>query len=305
MKKILVLFLSLIIISFFTSSLKAEEKYDLSLNLEQGNTYQIDSFIRQSLSVNLFGSDISMVQEIESVKDFEVLEITDDNNYIINVKYREFKMNITDIEGDLYDDLAEQEPEKELEDIASHLEDFTFTIEITPYAKIINIEGFDELKDKIIEDTDQELELLIEEYQFEDVINQSISYIPEYPVSPGESWESSLEYNYLFSLISHNVFTLNSVQENKIIIDIESDFEPGDFDLLMDFAENDNIEINFEIDSESNQKGHFVINKQNNWIKEAFLEQKLSGTLFVKDKESNISFRIPVKMDSVIEIKGS
>ncbi|MFW6237831.1 MAG: DUF6263 family protein [Bacillota bacterium] len=303
--------ISLLVLAAATVS---AESYDLKLNLETGDTYTLDSSITQEINYQMMDMDIYMNQEIIQELTFKVSDITDKGNYKMQANIKNIEFIMHDSNFPMENDLNEEEIDKEelleemnrdWEEISKAMENKEFSITLSPRGKVVAQSGLNELMSDVSQVSSEEIEMdNLDEDFFEQSWDHSFVSFPEHSVSPGDSWEDTLEMQMLMEMEMTTNYTLEEFGDQEIILDQTSDIDFGNLDptqILGDEAEE--VEMDFNMDG--NQEGQIILFEDSMWIKEAQTTQKLEGEIIMTSPAEGESFAMPFNATSKISISGN
>ena len=302
-KLIVFIMVSLAIIIFQVGSVSAEE-FDLKLNLQENNTYIMEMEMGQEIDFSMFGMEIYMHQSTDMKYNLEIKEITDDDNYLAEGKITNFVYKLEDYN---FQDFSTEEEEqvkkemnREMENMREAIENKPFEITFSRYGEMLDAEEYQELL-KSLYNNDDEI-MALEDEPFLSNWDYAIDYIPDSPVSIGESWEQTLEIStpMLMEIITN--YTLYDISDDKIILDLDSNISMEQFDTSELMPAED---LTFNMNISGSQSGQINLERESRWIKESELKQNFSGELEMKEDGQESPFVIPMEATTIISTKGS
>jgi hypothetical protein len=265
----------------------------LKYNLKKGEIYKQNTVTsteiaqkiseQQEIKVN-FAINMKTTYEVKDVKD---------ENYTLEMKYKEVKLNIA-IPGKGYSlsfDSNTPEDIATLQDMGPILKatiDKPVEIIITKTGTVESVKGVDKILeamsgsiDKSIPDVEKKGILSQFSSQFSDehfktFFAQNSSYFPNKPVDKGDTWDVKLSTTISnFTLETNVKTTLKSIDENVVTIDTEGTVStPEGYEWEMNG-------VKAKTALKGMQKGPIKIDKNTGWIIFSDIDQSFSGEIEV------------------------
>ena len=304
--------LSLVLICFFISSPGlASEEYNLSLNLKEGASYNLEIKAIQQIKQDFFGNQMTIKQNYLSKNSYRVKRIDEQGNYILAVQYDDLQLQLQELGGD-FGGVKEREFKtkfnKSMKEAAKTIRGQEFTMKISPKGELLALEGYRELLSrwqsavkKYQRENDLTVGAGIENFFDEEFMRQLwkniLAYIPQQAVAVGDSWKSDFKLTDPLATTISNNYTLQQVQNNKTIIATHSPITINDLELSQLQGQG----ITYNLDGQ--QQGQLILDPQTNWIQQGQLEFKATGTMEVENSMFEQKLAMPVS--SFIDIKLS
>ncbi len=213
----------------------AAKPVKLSLNLEKGGTYGINTEALTTIKQNVFGQSLDIDMVITGELLFKV-ETADTDGYGMSVWYQRLAMKmsgVTEMEADS-DKPIEDDP---LSVAMKAMTGKPFTIMMSRSGKIVSIEGSEEMMNAMVaemgelfpeidEATTETLKKQLAGSYSGDALKGNIESgmvaFPDKPVSVGDSWTDHLRFQAQFAMDSERTFTVTDINKKGITIKCEA-----------------------------------------------------------------------------------
>lgn len=305
-----------LILSLVLTVACVNEDYDLGLKLEEGKEYRLSTSMSQNIKQELMGNQISIEQVMDMVYSFKVEEVDEEGNYLLTAKYTKLDVNLENLRSDLPKEAQEkmnQEINNNITKGMNPLLNKEFTMKMSKSGDIIEIEGYEKLIESMILNMSEDgnphmaetMKSLFNKESVKKMWKQNLSYLPDHPVDIGDSWTTSFKLDQPLPMSIVTTYTLKSVDKDKVILETDGIIKMGDIDFsqFMNIPQQEELEIDFNFDG--NQTGDIVLNTSNLWIREMKLNQTMSGSITVSNKNVDQAIEIPMEIISKAIITGS
>lgn len=284
-----------------------EEKYDISLKLEPGQTYY-QTIRTESDFVMMMNDEEMLISTIfEASLRYEVIAATD-SIYNLQVQYEKLSMVNKS-------PMATMKFSSEIEDSTNAMSGFLremvgkpFTASLDKKGRIIEILNIDTLFSSIwngkaggMISSNEKLEETMNNQMGAGMIMGNYELIsafyPDRQLAVGESWSNSTQLGKRLAGTTMNTFSLSGVNDASVIIEGESESYVKDEDASMEF-----FGKSMQYDLNGSMVFNCLMDYSTGWIKEATIRQDFKGeyTLVAEDAWNNRS--IPIAVTSLITI---
>lgn len=285
-----------------------KEKYVLEYNLAQGATYRQSIDMNMDLVQTVMNQEmkVNMIMNMKTV--FDVKESRDDS-YVLDMKFEELKTDINmpmigtvSLDSNTTDDIATQANPGA---IFKALINKPIETVMTKTGKIESVKGVDSLLSGMINAFDESMPETIRqqmltqfssqfsEEAIKNQLEQNIGYLPDKPVSTGESWKMKMETKASnFLLIVDLKSTLKSVEDSIFTIDVEGTVATPDG------YEQDINGVKAKIILTGTQKGTLKLNRATGWVISSDITMDFNG-----DTEFS-GMKIPIVATSKVTVTG-
>ncbi len=292
------------------------EDYELALKLKEGKEYNLSNNITQVINQEIMGNKISMEQTIDMLYTFVVDQIDAEGNYTLTTEYNSLDIGINKFKSTLpqvQQEEINQEVNNAINQMMRPLLNKKFTIKMTNRGEIIEILGYEELMESMIENMPpgsnstmvEQIKGFIDKDSIKQTWQENLSYLPNEPVNLGESWERSLTMEDPLPITVITTYTLESVDQNEVVIKTEGSIEMGniDFSQFLGTAVQEGIEV--DCDFTGDQTGSIILDINSLWVKNMEVEQNMSGKIIITNTNIDQSIEMPMEVISKSVVTGS
>jgi hypothetical protein len=288
--------------------LPAFSQITLKYNFKKGDIFKQNMVTNTDLTQKIMEQEMNIKLSLSAKSIFEIKEVTNEN-YTIEVKYKELKMSVTmPGMGDLSFDSNTPEDVATMQDFGPMLKaivDKPIEIVLTKAGKVESIKGVDKLGEAMLNSLDENIpgalkQQLISQFgsqfseeQFKSLFSQNSGYFPDKPVNTGDTW------NYKLSTTASNItmdinttMTLKSIADNVVTIDMEG---------IISTPEGYEAEMNgmkAKVTLKGAQKGLVTIDKNTGWVISSEMSQNFAGNMEL------MGMTIPISATSTISISN-
>ncbi|WP_461205707.1 DUF6263 family protein [Clostridium sp. DL1XJH146] len=286
MSRKLIIVVELVIISSLISACMGE-KVNMSLKLKKGDRFSIEYLSEEEID-NSIKEIINFSKLKKEIKyNCEVVDIDDNKNSKINVKFDEVSFYLLSNDGNSIEytsQLIEQQ-DNLLFAFFSSLIDKSFEVYIGENGKVDKIIGLDKIIEdgfamintEVINNFEQYKQIISKEFSSESMktnLNSMNSFYNSENLKVGSSFEKESDLKIIVHLMSNNKYELEDVSDNSAKIKLSS--------IIKTKPENDTIvvgENNYAVDIEGEQNGFIVLDKDSSLMKEYNTNYELTGMI--------------------------
>lgn len=305
---------SLLLIIFVIISC-ARPKIDLKFNIKPGSVYKYRVTTKQQISQTIQGKVVDMDQIIIMEYQYDVKEINDQGNTIIEIVY--------DKVGYMQDGPLGKIEYRSWEDTAdipmiargfASLVGQEFLVEISSQGGVVDVRGTDKVIMKMLEDLDlpavgamrEEMEKNMRNQFGDDAFKENMKsmfyFYPDRSVGVGDSWQATWRMSKGFPMILHNTWKITNMNETEVFLDVYTKVESNKEETLMQIG---GIVMSYDLSGE--QKGAMVVDRETGWCTKSHVEQTLEGMIRISGGMSGAQdgMEWPIKVAGTVTIEST
>jgi hypothetical protein len=303
------LFLSIALTILTTFTVQAK-KYDISLNLEEGKTYTLNSKSSLIVTQSYKGNEMKITMNLDFGIDYTV-KTAGNNEFVLDVKYTDLGMLMDMPQGKL-DYSSGKEVSDTLNDLMSIMFDNmvgkSFEMTLDNKGKVKSVSGFDKiiahLFDNLPSSIDMQKDQLMGqmnnafgEDSFKQNMEAATAIFPDKPVKVGDTWEIETTINSTIEFNIKNVYTLEKVTKEFYLVKAIGSIGTAQ---SLEFMERNGVFVKQELSGAS--ESEISLNKKTGWIQLSEVKQDINGTTYMKQTEDGEVMEMPIKLDGVTTI---
>lgn len=279
----------------------------IRLQLSEGEIYRLRMLTQQDISQSFEGQELDVGQRIGYEYTYSVTAVDDSGNAWIDVLYTWVVYETETIMGKVSYDSSDPAAE-----IPAGAEGFSalvgngFSMLLSPEGEVLDLEGLDELYNDMLDALEisddvlrSQLKTLFREQFGEEAMKQQFAsitaYIPDEPVSVGDSWTQETEVSALLPMIVETEYSVRAVDDTTVTLDVVSTISANPDAGLMDF---DIVQIGYYVQGE--QEGEIVVDRASG-LSSSETRQTMSGEMVMTSEEEE--FRVPISIQSITRIE--
>jgi hypothetical protein len=279
-----------------------EEKLQLRLNLEAGESYRLRMITDQKVSQTIQGQQQDLTQTVGIGYTFDVGEVKSDGSMLATVTYEWVRFEQKGPAGEILYDSANP-PDRIDPSAAGYpaLLGQSFTMELSPEGQVKDLWGVDDMLAGILgaldlppggmRDTlEQSFRSQFGEQSMKENMENMMAIYPADPVDIGDTWTKKVVVATGFPMILENSWTLKSRQDGVATIAVFSKVEPNPDAPPLEIGP---IKISYELSGE--QQGTMELDEGTGWTLGAHMTQAFSGEMKMGDDMS-----WPISIDSTV-----
>lgn len=289
---------------------RTQDKISLRLRLQPGHTYTLRLLSEQEITETVHGTIRHTGKTIGMGLVFLVEDVRPAGDALVRITIHSATFRQEQegkvIEYDSRRCAAADTPSAAMGIAAAVGESFRAIL--LPTGRVKQILGAEEMIGRIIEKLaippEVDKSLLVQEFRpqfggeaLREMIENLLAVHPEEPVDIGESWERFTMVSQGFPQALHTQWTLQSVSQGRVLIDVQSQGEP--------FAGDSSApQSDLCYDMSGKQQGTLELDEASGWIVRGALRQQLSGRVMVKGTQGigqSISWPISVESTTSFE----
>jgi hypothetical protein len=280
----------------------------LKYNFKKGDIFKQSIATNTDLTQKVMDQEMKIKISFNGKSTFEVKEVTNEN-YTLEMKYKELKMSVAMPGMDLSFDSNTPEDVATMQDFGPMLKvivDKPVEIVLTKAGIVESVKGTDKLGEAMLNSLDENIpdaskQQLISQFgsqfseeQFKSLFSQNAGYFSDKPVNTGDSW------NYKLSTTTSNItfdidtkMTLKSIAGDVVTIDAEGTFStPEGYETEMNG-------MTAKVALKGAQKGLVKIDKNTGWIISSEMTQNFAGDMEL------MGMKIPISSISTTSISDN
>lgn len=280
----------------------AGPKVDLKLNLAEGKTYKLMTTTDQDIQQKPMGQTQNMEQTIGLGLTHTVEGLTEDGNAVVKVTYEKVRY-VND--GNPVLGRTEYDSDNPPAEVPLMAQGFaglvgqSFNMTITPEGKVTDISGVEDMISKMADGMDvseaekaqmkEQLKMQFGDQALKESMENTMAIYPENPVGVGDTWEKEVSITSGFPMTVKNRYTVKSVSDSRVILDVESDVTTND--AAMDVGG-----MNIDYDLGGSQSGVIEIDRNTGWVVKSTMTQDINGDVAAQGMNWPISIKSEISV---------
>jgi len=263
----------------------AEDKLDLRFRLVKGESYKLLTTIDQTFVQKIDGDEQSVVQKMSLGCTYHVKEVDDAGTATIETSFDSLSFRQDGPAGKIeYDS---ENPPDELNPMLKGFAFFVgqkFSIKTAPNGTVTDIEGVDEIFDKMTEALDvpdgpmknsiiANMKAQFGEEAMKEMVEKRTAIFPEEPVSVGDSWSKKRAFTMGVPMTIDATYTLKSRKDGIATIAVKAKVEPNADAPPMEMG---SVTVQYRLSG--TMEGTCQIVETTGWFHTGLAKGKLSGT---------------------------
>lgn len=314
-RNIFVFFMAMMILSVAISFVYAEDKVDLKLRLEKGQSYKMK--MSQELKINIMipgqqgqQQPMTMNQKNEMKTIYTVEDVQEDGTLVLKVTYDAmvFKMENPDpnqtIEYDSTDTSTAVGP---MASILDAVVGQSFTITITSDGHVKEIQGADALLGRIQEKINElpegperagmetQFKMQYGDEALKANTENSFNMYPDNPVGIGDTWQRKTTMNQGFPMVVDSIYTLKERKDGIATIDIFAMIQPD-----RDTGPTEMGSVKLQYNISGSLTGVMEMQEATGWPIRSNQNLRLSGSITVQSPEMQQPMSIPMSITGTV-----
>lgn len=270
----------------------AKPKALLRLNLEKGANYQMTLTMDNNIDQQMMGQQMKILQKMEMITSYKVLDKLPDNNYVIEYSFLKMKMDM-DANGQkviIDSDSTSNDPASaSIKDLMSLKLKFT----VNPMGKVLSVEGMDDYAQKIGNNPQlaQTMALFTDENSFKATFEQYFGYYPEKEVEVGSKWDFPIKIPNLMNIDMLMNFEVADIVDDQVVLNVTSNMN-------MDSPiERNGMKINLKMNGK--QEGQMKVDRKSGITGTMDMNQNFDMQMKFQNPQSGEDMEMPIKMNGV------
>jgi hypothetical protein len=270
----------------------AKPKALLRLNLEKDASYQMTMTADNNIDQEMNGQKMKILQKMEMVASFKVLDKLPDNNYVIEYSFQKLKLDM-DVNGQKMVIDSESTDDNEITKNIKTITSFKLKFTINPMGKVLSVDGIDEYAQKISNNPQlaQSLSMLTNENNFKATFEQNFGFYPENEVEVGSNWDSSVKMPGMMNMDLAMHFNVADIQDDQVVMDVNSDLN------IDSPIETNGMKIQMKMTG--TQTGTMTIDRKSGLTGTSDLNQKFDMHMKFQNPQTGEDMEMPMQMNSV------
>jgi hypothetical protein len=288
------------------ASARAQDKVQLRLNLQQGQTYDQVFAMQQKVSQTIQNRRTDVVSNMRFGIQSEVLEKKSDGTFKIKTTYRSAQMDnrITGVgDKEFVTHYDSTKPGNKVEPSTQVLEAMigqSISSTVSPRGEVLKIDGWDKLTERIVDNMKvpaaqraQMLKTMQGSLKSQTAQTIGLAIFPETPVAIGDSWTMQSSQITTLPILLATRYALAAVENGVATLNVQSkiSFNP-------DFSVQEISDSKVKTDLSGAQNGVMRVDESSGLPRSYELHLRLAGRISVtnsKKPEANLSFPIYIK----------
>lgn len=281
------------------------QKYNLSLNLENGKTYTQVMQTLSTINQEVNGMKMEIKMEIAGKISYQVNSASD-KLYDLSVKYESLSMSMdVPMKGKMTFSSENKEANDPASKILATLVGNEFQVKMTTKGEVLEVTGFDSLLTKIFEQSPEipqsqsaQIKTQIEgAYGVESFKKNFANFAGAFPaelIQVGDKWTTENSIETMMKMKMNSTFTLVAVTEDSYQIQSESVLTT-----VADSISSNGMNISYDLNGK--MRSELFLDKKSGWTRKANMQQDIEGFLEMgKSEKMPEGMKIPMKISTVI-----
>ncbi|MCP4312796.1 MAG: hypothetical protein GY790_16155 [Bacteroidetes bacterium] len=303
--------LATLLCTFMIMTAGHAKKVKLSLNLEEGKTYNQLTQSIATIDQEFYGQKMNIVMTIEGSMSF-LVKAASEEGYDMEVKYERLSMtmNLPQMTMEFSSEKADENDLFSL--ILAEMKNKPFELKMDKRGKISEIQNVESLWGSVIDlfdqfpldQREQVKSQLMDAYGEKAMIGsiETVTAIfPETPVKKGGQWDIVTNLEAGMSSTLSTTFTYNGKEDGLVLISGQGTVETTDKEA---YRETNGMKMKY--DMSGNLTSQLKVDPKSGWISEAKIEQNIEGKAFIQENEQmpdGMEFPVTIKTESTITNK--
>ena len=291
--RLIAFMIALLFIALQTAN--SQPKALLRLHLEKGAEYHMTMVSDNNIDQQMNGQQMKILQKMEMVTSYKVLDILPDNNYFLGYTFLKMKMDM-DVNGQKVIMDTESTSDDPVTKAVKDLTSFNMKITVTPMGKVMAVEGMDEFAAKIGNNPQlsQALGMLSNADNFKATFEQYFGFYPENEVEVGSKWDNSIKMPAMMNMEMLMHMTVTDIKNDQVVMDVTSDIN-------MDSpVETNGMKIHMKMTG--TQTGTMRIDRKSGLTGTADMNQKFDMHMKFQNPQTGEDMEMPMQMNGVSKI---
>lgn len=289
------LFALMAILLYFSFQItQAQSKVLLRLNLDKGANYQMTMNMDNDIDQDVMGQHIKVLQKMEIITSYKVLDVLPDKNYVIEYSFGKMKITM-DVNGQQTvmdtENAGDNPAAQSMKDMTGHI----LKITVNNQGKVQKVEGMEEFVSKIAGNQQlvQNMQMFSDESNFKTFFEQTHGFFPEPEVEVGSKWSNSVKMPSLMNMDMVMNYEVADIGENQVVINVLSNMNTDSP------IETNGMKIHLTMTG--TQTGVMKIDRKGGLESTSELNQKTDMLMKMKNPESGEDIELPMKMNSLVK----
>lgn len=277
---------NLVLLLAFCSSIIATAQFQITYNLEKGETYPQNQVMTSESSQVINGAPQDVTTTVTTKSDYIVTDIID-GIYQIDIKIHNLSNTTKTAMGNqvIDSDGAESNPMNRL---FSNMIKYPIKVTMNNKGEILTFDNSAQLKNMTEGIEMPELQLaqieaaMVEQMSAEkQMVNYSLitNILPDNEVKEGDTWKNELTINSVTQFDTTTTYKLESVTDDYYIITAQAKIQSPE-DSQMDM-----MGLKAKVDLAGPLTASYTLDKKTGWLKKGKTEQRLDGSMTVEKSE--------------------
>jgi hypothetical protein len=280
---------------FIASSIQAQSKVLLRLNLHKGTTYEMTMASVNQINQEMMGQKMKIDQKMEMVFSYVVVDVLPDKNFLIEYSFLKMKLDM-DINGQKVVMDSESDSTDPMNASIKDLISLKLKLTLNPKGEVQKVEGLEEYGKKLSGNPQmaQTMQMFIDENNFKTFFAQTFNYFPENEVAVGEQWKSTIKMPALMNTAIVMVFEVAAIENNQVHLNVESVVDTE--------TQIEQMGMKMDVKMAGKQSGKMILDAADGWVSSSDLIQRFDMNMKMKNPQNGEDVVIPMIMNSTVKI---
>lgn len=274
----------------------------LSLNVEQGEKYNINMVNDQDVVVTVNDKDVKTHQLMDINLGMDVKNVDKDKNIAtLCYTYDSIKASTESAGETINYDSRVSGTNNPLSDVYSAIVNKSFTVKVDNKGKVLDVRGIENIINSVVDNVPVDAEKrkalkasLAQSFSDDAIkamVGQSMNYFPPQDVKVGDVWETTGDVKAGFPMKIINKWNLLSESDDLLHVGVQSTIVANTKNEAMDIM---GVKAIVKLNGVCN--GTVDINKDNGLIQEGTFAQDIAGEMTVTNPSAAQSITMPMKI---------
>jgi len=284
-----------VVLFLIASSIQAQSKVLLRLNLQKGTTYEMTMASVNQIDQEMMGQKMKIDQKMEMVFSYVVADVLPDKNFLIEYSFLRMKLGM-DINGQKVAMDSEGDSSDPMNASIKDLISLKLKLTLNPKGEVQKVEGLEEYGKKLSGNPQmaQAMQMFTDENNFKTFFAQTFNYFPEHEVAVGEQWKSTIKMPALMNTAIVMVFEVAAIENNQVHLNVESVVDTE--------TQIEQMGMKMDVKMVGKQSGKMVLGAADGWLSSSDLIQKFDMNMKMKNPQNGEDMVIPMIMNSTVKI---
>ncbi|MGN6248497.1 MAG: DUF6263 family protein, partial [Ginsengibacter sp.] len=264
------------------------QNFSLGLNLVKGATYEHIQNMKSDIIENVNGQEIKTQLTVYGKTGY-LVEGFSGENYKIKVTYESLKMTIQNGDHTVSFNSEKKDSENVLSAVLSQMVNKSFYLTLTKKGKVEEVHGLDSIFAHLLDrfpdlpaaqksQFESQMKNAYGEKSMKSAIELITSVFPDRAVKKGDKWNANIHLESGFAGNETSVYELKGISDSTFLIEGTGTVKTEDKDA---YIQSNGMPLKYNLKGTS--ISNIEIDKKTGWIVNAEIDQKVDGTIDIKD----------------------
>ncbi len=277
------------------------QAYDLKYNFKKDTVYRYYQETNMVITQTVGNKEQKVTNDFKGITDFKFLGI-EEQNIVLGISFETMTIHVENEMFTIdYDSSKPIEDGNLIAEVYQRILGKQFKMTISPYGKVLDINGIDSIIDVAVNDIPDLSENA--KFQVKNALSGHLGkeslqgnmqlllgIYPEENKEVGEKWSTSTTLKSVVKAKLDNEWIFSDDKQDEWTF-----IAKGTISTTGEPSKMNGMDVNFKLNG--NQDSKFVLNQNDGWFEEATQEQRIEGVIIVGNKEQpDSAMEIPMKV---------